>query len=167
MIELRVDDLAFFEGDAIVRPTNDELRATTPVMRRLEIAGGSSLLDRLQLTEPLPVGAGVATGAGELGVELLIHGVVQSSTERATRDGVRRALTSCLQRTVDFAVEAVAIAPFGLGAGNLAPEESADVMVPVISQHLQRASYPRVVTIILETDDEQDAFSAALRREQP
>jgi hypothetical protein len=36
MIEVRVDDLAFYEGEAIARPVNAMLGATTPVMRRLE-----------------------------------------------------------------------------------------------------------------------------------
>ena len=35
-IDVRVDDLAFVEADAVARPVNAELRAVTPVVRRLE-----------------------------------------------------------------------------------------------------------------------------------
>jgi hypothetical protein len=35
MIEVRVEDLAFFEGNAIIRPSNANLDATTPLLRRL------------------------------------------------------------------------------------------------------------------------------------
>ncbi len=164
MIEARVDDLAFYDGDAIVRPTNEDLGATTPVLRRLEVAAGAPLAEQLRVHEPLPVGAAVVTAAGNLAVELLVHGVVMSKTERASRESVRRAFTSALQRVVDWQLKRIAVAPFGLGAGNLDIEESAEIMVDVLSQHLKRARFPADVTIIAETSDEASALSVALRR---
>src|SRR5688500_15650393 len=85
MIDVRVDDLAFYEGEAIARPVNAMLGAITPVMRRLERAAGNAFLDKARLTEPLPVGAAVVTDAGDLQVDLLIHGVVSSDDEPVTR----------------------------------------------------------------------------------
>src|SRR5688572_23803164 len=84
-IEVRVDDLAFFAGEAIARPVNDVLGATTPVMRKLERAAGTAFADKVRPWEPLPVGAAVVTNAGELQVELMIHGVVSSKDEPVTR----------------------------------------------------------------------------------
>lgn len=164
MIELRVDDLAFFEGDAIVRPVNADLGATTPLLRRLEQAAGPALARQLQLTEPLPVGAAVVTAAGALGTELLVNAVVSSDTEPATKATVRQALSSALHRVEAWRMESVAIAPFGLGAGNLAIEESADVMIDVLAAHLAHATFPSRVTIVAETADEEQALAAAVRR---
>jgi O-acetyl-ADP-ribose deacetylase (regulator of RNase III) len=42
------------------------------------------------VNEPLAVGSAVVTPAGELGVELLIHGVVSSDTEPVSRTSVGR-----------------------------------------------------------------------------
>lgn len=164
MIEVRVDDLAFFDGDAIVRPVNADLGATTPLMRRLEQAAGPALGEQLRLKEPLPVGAAVVTGAGALGAGLLVHAVVSSDTEPATRSTVRQALTSAMHRVEAWRIESIGIAPFGLGAGNLAIEESAEVMLDVLAAHLARARWPAQVTIVAETADEEEALAAAARR---
>jgi len=163
MIDLRVDDLAFFEGDAIVRPVNAMLQATTPVMRRLEQAAGPKLSHIVRLAQPLPVGAAVVTGAGALPVELLVHGVVASKDEPVSSATVRLALMSAMQRALAFEVRKVAIAPFGLGAGNLDIEESADIMIQVLQEHLGRAAFPTSVLIVAETELELEVLHQSMR----
>ncbi len=164
MIEARVDDLAFFRGQAIVRPANEDLGATTPLLRRLEIAAGERLIGQLRVNEPLPFGAAVVTAAGDLPVELLVHGVVMSRTERVTRDSVRRAFSNSLQRVFDWQLKDIAIAPFGLGAGNLDIEDSAEIMVELLAQHLKRTRFPERAAFIAETPEEELALSLALKR---
>lgn len=164
MIEVRIDDLAFYDGEAIVRPVNADLGATTPLMRRLEQAAGPDLARQLQPQEPLPVGAAVVTGAGALATELLVHAVVSSDTEPATRATVRRALASALQRVESWRIGTIAIAPLGLGAGNLDIDASADVMLDVLAAHLRRAAFPTSVTFVVESDDEAQAVQHAVRR---
>ena len=163
VIEVRVDDLAFYEGEAIARSVNAMLGAMTPVMRKLERAAGASFAEKARLSEPLPVGAAVVTNAGELGVQLLIHGVVSSDDEPVTRATVRQALLSALQRAAAFQIRDLAIAPFGLGAGNLDIEDSADVMIPLLADHMRRSPYPTHVVIIAETDLEEQVLRARLR----
>jgi O-acetyl-ADP-ribose deacetylase (regulator of RNase III) len=164
VIRVRIDDLAFYGGEAIVRPVNEDLGATTPLLRRLELAAGTQLYNQIRLQEPLPVGAAVVTSAGELSAELLVHAVVMSRTEPVTADTVRRALTSALQRIESWQIKNVAIAPFGLGAGNLEIDESARVMLSVISTHVSAARFPEEITLVAETPDEERALSAALKR---
>jgi O-acetyl-ADP-ribose deacetylase (regulator of RNase III) len=154
MIDVRVEDLAFYSGDAIIRPATATLAATTPLLRRLELAGGARLLDQLRVNEPLPVGSAVVTGAGELPVELMVHAIVSSQTERVTRDGVRRALRSALERANTWQIGAVAIPPFGLGAGNLELEASAELLAEEVTRHTREAAFPTRVTIVAETSDE-------------
>jgi len=162
-IDVRVDDLVFFDGEAIARPATSRLTATTPVLRRLELAAGPALAAQLQLQEPLPVGSAVVTGAGDLDVELIIHGVVQSDTEPVTAAGVRRALRSAFQRMVDWHLGAVALAPFGLGAGNLDVDESAHALVDVLAQHLRpEAPFPTRLTVVTETAEEAEIFRHCL-----
>jgi O-acetyl-ADP-ribose deacetylase len=163
MIDVRVDDLAFYEGEAIARPVNAMLGATTPVMRKLERAAGTAFSDKVRLNQPLPVGAAIVTGAGDLPVELLIHGVVSSDDEPVTRATVRLALMSALQRAVAFQIKKLAIAPFGLGAGNLDIEDAAEIMVDVLSEHLRRSPYPTSVVIIAETELEEQVLLGCLR----
>jgi O-acetyl-ADP-ribose deacetylase (regulator of RNase III) len=160
MIEVRVEDLAFFEGNAIIRPSTATLDATTPLLRRLELAGGPRLLAQLRVTEPLPVGAAVVTGAGDLPAELLVHAVVSSQTERVTRDGVRRAFRSALERVREWQLDRVAVPPLGLGAGNLALEDSAALMAEELLRH--RAPFPRQLTVVAENEEEAQALRYAL-----
>ena len=162
MIEVRTDDLAFVDADAIARPVDATLRATTPLMRRLEAAGGDGLETHLRINEPLAVGSAVVTPAGQLGVELLIHGVVSSDTEPASRTTVRQAVSSALQRAADWGIAHLAITPFGLGAGNLDVEESADVLADAIRRHRQTAKNPAIITIVVETAFEQDVFERVM-----
>lgn len=164
MIQVRIDDLAFFEGEAILRPVNEDLGATTPLIRRLELAAGAKLHDQIRVQDPLPIGAAVVTAAGELGVELLVHAVVMTSTEPVSRNSVRHALTSALQRVEAWQIKDIAIAPFGLGAGNLEIEESAQIMLDVIEQHMRDARFPEHITLFAETPDEERVLAAAVRR---
>lgn len=167
MIEVRIDDPAFYEGEAIAWPVDATLGATTPLLRRLERAAGSAPAARGPLQQPLPVGAAVVTAAGNLHVELLINAVIVSSEERASRDGVRRALVSALQRAGDFAIGELAVVPFGIGAGNLDVEESATAMVDVMRQHLARAGHPQRIVVLVENAFEEAAWQSALRRGAP
>ncbi|MGH7717289.1 MAG: macro domain-containing protein [Gemmatimonadaceae bacterium] len=164
MISIRIDDLAFVNAAALAWPVNAELHATTPLLRRLERAGGTSLASQLAPLAPLPVGSAIVSGAGELGAEFLISAVVSSDDEPVTRAGVRRALTSALQRAADWQITQLAVAPFGLGAGNLDIEESADVMIDCIVQHTARAPFPPDVTVVVESPLEEEAFVARLAR---
>jgi O-acetyl-ADP-ribose deacetylase (regulator of RNase III) len=164
VIRVCIDDLAFYDGEAIVRPVNEDLGATTPLLRRLELAAGTELHNQIRLQEPLPVGAAIVTSAGELSVDLLVHAVVMSRTEPVTADTVRRALTSALQRVTSWQIKNVAIPPFGLGAGNLEIDESAQVMLNVIGQHMRGARFPEEITLVAETPEEERVLRAALQR---
>jgi O-acetyl-ADP-ribose deacetylase len=166
VIAVRIDDLAFYRGEAIVWPVDATLGATTPRLRRMEQAGGPTLTNRASLLEPLPVGAAVVTGAGDLGVELLIHAVIVSQEERTSRETVRRALMSALERATDFGIGELAVAPFGIGAGNLDVEESADVMIDVMRRHLGRSAHPETIVVIVENEMEHTVWTAALSRDR-
>ncbi len=167
MIAVRIDDPAFYHGEAIAWAVDAMLGATTPLLRRLEQAAGAGLGHRAPLHEPLPVGAAVVTSAGDLHVEFLIHAVIVSPEERASRDSVRRALVSALQRAADFQIGELAVVPFGIGAGNLDVEESAAVMAEVMRQHLARAAHPRSIVVIVENQVEDAAWRAAIARGAP
>ena len=164
MITVRIDDLAFYDGEAIARPVTAELGPTTGLLRRLEQAAGEPLLRQLRLQEPLPVGSAIVTGAGALAVELLIHAVVRSDREPVTESSVKRAVQSALQRASDWQIGRVAFPPFGLGAGNLDIEDSARIMIETMRRHEAVSTHPTEITVIVENDDERAAFEWCLTR---
>lgn len=164
MIEVVVDDLSFWQGGAIARPVTATLDSTTPLLRKLEIAAGEALARQLRVQEPLAVGSAVVTGGGALAVELLIHAVISSDSERVTRSSVHRATTSALERAEAWGVERIALPPFGLGAGNLDIEASAEAMTEAIAAHVARARMPASIVLVVETPDEAAAFTWRIGR---
>lgn len=159
-----MEDLAFFEGDAIIRPATALLGATTPLLRRLELAGGAALQSQLVLSEPLAVGSAVVTGAGDLPVDLLVHAIISSATEAVTRDGVRRAVRSALERASAWQMARVAIPPIGLGAGNLDLDSSAELLADELTRHQRGSGFPAHVTLVAETEDEAAVLDFAISR---
>jgi O-acetyl-ADP-ribose deacetylase (regulator of RNase III) len=94
----------------------------------------------------------------------VIHAVIRSVTEAISPAGIRRALTSALQRAVDWHFARVTLPPLGTGAGNLSVEDAAQVMVEVLGRHLAVASYPSDVTIVVESEQDKQVFDGLLRR---
>ena len=162
MIEVRIDDLAFVACDAIARPATSRLAATTPLMRRVESTGGSAFAAHLAVQEPLAVGSAIVTPGGELAAGLVIHAIVSSDDEPVSASSVRRATASALQRAEAWRIAHVAIAPFGLGAGNLDVDASAKAMSEAIVEHFARASFPSTLTVVAETSEEVDRFNERL-----
>lgn len=164
MIDVRVEDLAFYDGDAIIRPATAHLTAPTPLLRRLDLAGGTPLAALLVVADPLPIGSAVVTAAGDLPVGLLVHAIVSSATEPVSRDGVRRALRSALERIRAWQIARVAIPPLGLGAGNLDLETSAELLADELTRHRRSAAWPAEVVIVAETEDEAAVLDFAISR---
>jgi len=165
VIRVVVDDLAFLASDAIVRPATTRLDPTTPAVRRLEQVGGPEFTGHLRIQKELAVGAAVVTAAGgDLPAEFVIHAVIRSDTEPVTRDGVARAWQSALQRAQEWEFASLTAPPIGTGAGNLAIEDAAEVMVQVLKAHAGNAAFPSDVSIVVETPEDREAFEAALKR---
>ena len=164
MIRVVVDDLAFLPSDAIVRPVTARLDPTTPAVRRLERVGGTEFVDRLRLQKDLAVGAAVVTGGGgDLPAEFVIHAVIQSETEPVTRESVARAWLSALERAREWEFARLTAPPIGTGAGNLATEDAAAIMVTVLKAQAGQSAFPSDVCIVVETPEEREAFEAAVR----
>jgi O-acetyl-ADP-ribose deacetylase (regulator of RNase III) len=164
VIRVVVDELAFVPADALVRPSTGELEPISPSLRRLEQVGGPSFFNQLRVTQELAVGAAVVTGGGDLNAELVIHAIIRTRDDQVSRAGVRRALTSTLQRAMDWRIARIATPPVGTGPGNLAMEDAAQVMMDVLSAHMRGAQFPTEVSIVVETDADAQIFDSLIRR---
>jgi len=164
VIRVAVDDLAFLEADAVIRPTTAALDPLTPSLRRLEQVGGPTFWDQLAVQQELAVGSAVVTGAGNLAADFVIHAVISNAQNPVTAGSVRHALISVLQRAVDWQLRRLAIPPMGTGAGNLELEDSAQVMVETLGRAMVTAVYPEEVYIVVESEPERGVFEAYLRR---
>lgn len=164
MIEVVQGDLAGLRASAVLRPVSAEWDAVSAAGRRVEIAAGPALLEHCAKLGELPVGSAVLTPPGNLPVDFVIHGIVRSLDEPVSESSVYRALQNALRRCEEWGVETLATPPLGTGAGNLDPEDSASIMIPLLLDHMQHAKYPARVMIVVESEYEDDVFRREISR---
>jgi O-acetyl-ADP-ribose deacetylase len=162
MIEIRIGELADVAEAALLRPVDAEWAAVTPAMRRLELAAGPALAEQCSRLGELPVGSAAITGAGNLRAEFMVHVVVRSRDEPVTPAGVRRGLINGLRRLEEWGIRSVAMPPLGTGAGNLDPEEAAQIMIPALLEHQRALPGPFRILIVVESEYECEAFQRVL-----
>ncbi|HUG40059.1 MAG TPA: macro domain-containing protein [Longimicrobiales bacterium] len=164
MIEVRIAELADIEAGAVMRPVASDFSPVTPAMRRLDLAAGPMVEQQCARMGELPVGSAVITAGGGVAAAFIVHVAVRSAEENATETGVRRGLRNGLRRLVEWEIESVAVAPLGTGAGNLDAEEAAEVMIPVLAEHLRAAPYPSRVALVVDDEYQLSVFAAAVER---
>jgi O-acetyl-ADP-ribose deacetylase (regulator of RNase III) len=155
-------DVAEADTVAVLRPVAADLSAVDPAARRLELAAGTPVAEHLLRLGDLPVGSAVLTPGGLLFARFIVHAVVRSADEPVTPAGVQRALRNGLRRLDEWAIASVTVVPLGTGAGNLDAEESAQAMIPVLSEHLAASATLSAVTVAVATVYEREVFAAAL-----
>jgi O-acetyl-ADP-ribose deacetylase (regulator of RNase III) len=164
VIDVRIQDLRQYTGEALARPVTSQLLPPTPLLAGLHAAAGEELERQLQLQEPLMVGSAFVSGPGALPVGLLVHAVVQEDGGTVTRKGVSRATLSALHRADAWGIEHLAMAPFGLGTPEFDLDASADVMLEVITTFMETGRRPRAVTILVADAAEAEAFISRILR---
>ena len=164
MIDVVRGDITTLPASAILRPVSAEWEPVSAVARRLEVAAGPQLAEQCEKLGDLPVGSAVLTTAGQLTTDFVIHAIVRSIDEPVSESSVYRALQNALRRCVEWGVESLSLPPLGTGPGNLEPEESASVMVPVLLEHMRDADFPATVSIVVESEYEYDVFQYEVRR---
>ncbi len=160
MIHVVVDDLAFVEADAVLRPADASLGPLSPAMTRLDRQAGARFLEARQVTQPLAAGSAVVTPAGDLPAEFVVHVVLQDADTPASATTVRRALASAWEQAARWGLEEVATPLVGAGPGQLALEEAAALLV----ESLPAAGAPGRLRIVCEHATEQAAVEAVVRR---
>jgi len=163
VIEVRIADPATVAVGALLRPVAADGSAVTPAMRRLELAAGEAMLEQLARVGELPVGAAAITPAGALAAEFVVHVSVRSRDEPVSPAGVRLGLVNGLRRVREWAIDNIAVVPLGTGAGNLDAEQAAEVMVPVLVEHVEQGGPPSRIVIVVETEYEREAFERRLQ----
>ncbi len=158
-----MDDLAFVQVDAVLRPSDSALAPLTPAMSRLDRLAGEHFAAQRRLTTELEAGAAVVTGGGDLAAPYVLHVVLRDERSQVGRDVVRRALLSAWQRAGDWALNVVAAPLVGAGAGQLAVEDAATLLAETFPR-AGSANHPSELRIVVEREDERETVEAIIRR---
>jgi O-acetyl-ADP-ribose deacetylase (regulator of RNase III) len=164
MIEVVVDDLAFVEADAILRPADDTLAPLTPAMKRLDLQAGPRFAALCRVQSPLDAGAAVVTAGGDLSAPLVVHLVLQDADGSGGRDVIRRALRSAWQQAAAWQLERVAAPLIGVGPGRLSIEDAAELLGESLPPGNQAGGAPHLLRIVVDTEAERETVDAAIRK---
>lgn len=163
MIAVVVDDLAFLQVDAVLRPATDRLDPVASVSSRLDQLAGPRFAAERQVQSPLEVGSAVVTAAGDLAAPFVVHVVIRSDETNPTRDTIRRALTSAWQRASAWGLDIVAAPAVGAGAGQLGLAEAAELMARTFVDHRRTAESPSELRIVVDREEDRELIEAAVR----
>ncbi len=153
-------DLASAAADAVVRPATTTLDLIDPALRTLDAAAGPRFAEQRRLRQQLAPGAAVVTGAGDLTAEFVVHAVLGRSAETVTPDAVSNAVAAALWQCTQWHITTLACP--AVGAPALTTAESADVILPIIREHMRNADHPTTVLVILSDPQDQETFTARL-----
>lgn len=163
MIVVVVDDLAFLQVDAVLRPATDRLDPVASVSSRLDQVAGPRFAAERQVQSPLEVGSAVVTSSGDLAAPFVVHVVIRSEETNPTRDAIRRALTSAWQRASAWGLNVVASPAVGAGAGQLGLAEAAELMARTFIDHQRTGGAPAELRIVVDREVDRELVEAAVR----
>lgn len=165
MIRLTETGLAQLKVNAVVRAADENLEPVGSASEALDREAGESFRQLRRVQAPLDVGSAVITGAGDLAAEFVLHIVIQGQERAASRDTVRRALTSAWHRAEGWELNLVAAPLAGLGGATLSPEEAAVTLVETFRDRPRTTGFPAELHIVVASPAERGAVEPYLQRE--
>lgn len=162
MIRLIVDDVAFLEVDAVVRPSDQVLEPVSSSATHLDHMAGEKFLQQRRVTAPLEIGSAVVTGSGELAAPYVIHIVIKDDEVNADRESVGRALQSAWHRATEWQLTRVATPLVGAGPGQLTIEDAAGLLKQSLDERPQ-AAYPSEIHVVLDRENDRDLVAGILQ----
>jgi O-acetyl-ADP-ribose deacetylase len=162
-LEVVEGDIAALEVDAVANAANDRLWMGAGVAGAIKRAGGETIEREAVAKGPIPVGTAVATGAGRLSAQYVLHGAVMSQDLRTNADLVARTTRSCLELADELGCRSLALPAFGTGVGGFPVEDCARVMIAE-TRAFEPSALENVVFAVFGEDAEQvfrDALAAS------
>jgi len=105
----------------------------------------------------------VATTAGDLPYDYVIHGAVMGQDLKTSADLISRTTRSCLELADELGVSSLALPAFGTGVGGFSLDECARLMIGAIADYAGRRSSLKRVALVLFGEEAADAFEAVAR----
>jgi len=161
-LEVVEGDIAALAVDAVANAANDHLWMGAGVAGALKRAGGDEIEREAVAKGPIPVGDAVATGAGRLPAQWVIHGAVMGQNLRTNGELVERTTQSVLRVADELGAESLALPAFGTGVGGFPLDECAQLMVTAVRAHEPR-TLERVVFAVFG-EEARRAFQGELAK---
>jgi len=165
-VEVAVGSITDFSGDALVNAANSSLLGGGGVDGAIHAAAGPELLRECRnlrsgaYREGLPAGKAVATGAGRLNVQYIIHTV--GPVWRGGKNGEPALLSSCYYESLSLAREkgcrSIAIPAISTGIYGYPKEEAARIAQDAINDFLDKNTVPERIVLVFYSDGDARSF---------
>lgn len=159
-LEVVEGNIAELDVDAIANAANNRLWMGAGVAGAIKGAGGDEIEREAVAKGPIEIGDAVATGAGRLQAQHVIHGAVMGQDLRTDANLVRKTTRRTLEVADELGARSLALPAFGTGVGGFPLNECAAIMVAE-TKAFEPRRLERVVFAVYG-DDAEEAFRAAL-----
>jgi len=146
-LEVIQGDITKTDTSAIVNAANNELWMGAGVAGAIKRAGGETVEKEAVSKGPIMPGEAVATTAGKLWFNYIIHGAVMGQDLRTNNVLVRQTTIACLNLAEKLNLESIAFPAFGTGVGGFPMTACANIMVTAartyesLARHLKRVQF--------------------------
>ncbi|RLF26947.1 MAG: macro domain-containing protein [Thermoplasmata archaeon] len=163
-VEVTRGDITQIRCDAIVNPANSLGYMGGGVAGAIKRTGGSVIEKEVLEKAPIAVGDAVATTAGSLPCQYVIHApTMERPAMKINVENVRKATEAALQVAERLGLKCVAIPGMGTGVGGVSPDDAADAMADVIKSFEER--FEKI--IFVDRNEEMiEAFKRYLSKKQ-
>jgi O-acetyl-ADP-ribose deacetylase (regulator of RNase III) len=130
-------DITAVDADAIVNSANNDLVMGGGVSGAIRRVAGQAVQDECHKIGTVPLGTAVITSGGLLKAQWIIHAAVNPLGMWADAKSVRNATKAALKRADENKIKRLAFPALGTGAGALAVERCADILLEEVMKHCE------------------------------
>lgn len=163
-LEILQGDISACDVDAIVCPSNEQLRLGAGVSGDISRRGGPEIQAACDRLGGLAVGEAVLTGAGKLVARHVIHAVGPRVGQGSAERLLERTVQSALRVASSCELKSVALPAISTGAHGVSGPDCARVTLNTCGLWLQRNRFPQVVNLVIADWGIYRAFGEELTR---
>ena len=130
-------DITTVDADAIVNSANNDLVMGGGVSGAIRRVAGQEVQDECHKIGTVPLGTAAVTSGGLLKAQWIIHAAVNPLGMWADAKSVRNAVKATLKKADEKKVKRLAFPALGTGAGALAVERCADILIEEVMKHCE------------------------------
>lgn len=161
-IKIIQGDITESSADAIANAANNHLWMGSGVAGAIKDKGGQEIEEKAISKGPIPVGEAVATSAGDLRCEYVIHAAAMGQDLVTDEAKIRSATRNALLRAEELKLESIDFPALGTGVGGFPVEKAAEIMIEEARRFLADSSSVSVIGFILFDSNAFETFKQEL-----
>ncbi|MEK6277674.1 MAG: macro domain-containing protein [Actinomycetota bacterium] len=161
-VEVQQADITQLQVDAIANAANTMLKHGGGVAGAISRAGGPEVQRESAQRAPIGLGEAVATTAGEMPAEWVIHAATMELGGPTSAEIIRQATASTLRVADELGAKSLALVAFGTGVGGFPIDEAALIEVEEVNRHITEGSGLERIVFAVMDDRARLAFEEEL-----